>query len=601
MLQFKNGGQNAIKGVYLNLSSGEFIDISQESVLPGKRHERYIRIPKVVIFIIGPLFGLLFVFSIPLISLLSGLTLLSPVAIASETLNSDESAMCLGCHSNENLTKTFKNNEKISVHIKERDFKASVHNFISCSGCHTDVSMDKHPSTQYKSKKDFAFLASKACRMCHTDEQLMSKPAHRSALLRANAPPCSDCHGAHSIRKIADWKKTVGDSQYCLTCHKHDINILNNGEILSLSVDEAEIRKSVHSSHRCFNCHTGFSKESHPIKTFSSKRELSIAISSEACKKCHPEKNMKFQDSIHSKVLKKGNLNAPICTDCHGAHSVGSKAMLETMSGMPCIKCHKIIFEDYKKSAHFNAKVKGVKSAPMCSSCHYAHEIKPTLISQSVRTVCMGCHKKAIDTHEKWLPNADIHFEAVSCTVCHVPEGGRKVYLHLTDSATGKIIPQSRIRELLGKRYEELKGSQEKHIDDRQIWDIYQELKSKGIDVTMTGTLGLQHNGQSHSLVTKSKALKDCDSCHNANSESFKTVAMAVITHEGKEELYNVNPDVLKSAISALPLSHFYALGSTRLVILDFLGIFMVVAGASLPAIHIITRILTRRLRTPKK
>lgn len=608
MLQLKNGGQNAGEGVYLNLSSGEFIDVTQESGLPGERHERYLRIPKVAVFIFGPLFGLLFVFSIPLISLISlisllfGLTLLSPVAIASETLNSEEAGMCLGCHSNPDLVKTFKNNERISVHIRERVFKGTVHSFLSCTGCHADVSMDKHPSTQYGSKRDFAFHTSKACRMCHADEQLMSKPAHRGVLTGANAPPCSACHGSHSIRKIAEWKKTVGDSQYCLTCHKRDINILRNGEVFSLSaVDETKIRKSVHSSHGCSDCHAAFSKESHPIRIFGSKRERSIAISSETCGRCHAEKHTKLQDNIHSKVLKNGNFNAPVCADCHGAHSVGSKAILKTMSGTPCIKCHKTTFEDYKKSAHFNAKVKGVKSAPMCSSCHFVHEIKPTLISQPVRTACMGCHKEAVDTHEKWLPNVEAHFKAISCTVCHVPEGGRMVYLHLTDAATGKIIPQSKIKKLLGKRYKELKGSQEKHIDDRQIWAIYQEFKNKGLDVTMVGTLGLQHNGQWHSLATKDKALKDCVSCHNSDSEFFKTVAMAVITPEGKEELYAMDPDVLKSAISTLPLSQFYVLGSTRLMILDFLGIFMVVAGASLPVVHMAVRILTRRLRTPRK
>lgn len=602
MLQLKNGGQNTGKGVYLNLSSGEFIDVTQELVLPGERHERYLRIPKIAVFIFGPLFGLLFVFSMPLILLLSGLTLLSPVAIASEILNSEESRMCLSCHSNPDLVKTFKNNERISVHIREKDFKGTVHSFLSCTSCHTDVSMDKHPSTQYNSKRDFAFLTSKACRMCHADKQLMSKPAHRSALTRANAPPCSDCHGSHSIRKIAEWKKTVDESQYCLACHKHDLNIiLSKGEVLSLSVDEAEIKKSVHSSHKCSDCHAAFSKESHPIKIFGSKRELSIAISSETCRRCHTEEHIKLQGSIHSKVLKEGDLNAPVCTDCHGAHSVVSKAILETMDGTPCIRCHETAFKDYKKSAHFNAKIKGIKNAPMCSSCHFAHEIKPALISQSVRTVCMGCHEKAVDTHEKWLPDVEAHFEVVSCTVCHVLEGGHRVYLHLTDAATGKIIPQSRIKELLGKRYEKLEGLQGKPIDDRQIWAIYQELRNKGVDVTIAGTLGLQHKGQSHSLATKDKALKDCNSCHNANSEFFKTVVMAVITPEDKEELYAVNPNALKSTISALPLRQFYVFGSTRLVVLDFLGIFMVVAGASLPVVHIAARILTRRLRTPRK
>lgn len=597
MLEIKKGGQIAKEGVYLNLSSGDFINISQGSTLPGKGNQRFLKIPKITVLIFGPLLGLLFICSIPVIFLLSCLTLLSPVAVASANLSQNDSEICMGCHSNPDLAKTFKNKEKISVHISERDFKGSVHSFLSCTNCHTDVSIDSHPSDKHSSRKELALSISLSCKMCHTDDQLMSSPAHSSMLTKANAPPCSDCHGSHSIKKIAIWKKTVDESQYCMGCHKHNISIMINNEKISLAVDESKIKESVHRGHRCTDCHIGFSKTSHPIKSYKNKRELSIAISSEACKRCHADKNEKLKDSIHYRMIGIGNLNAPVCSDCHGSHSVSPKSTLEAISGTPCIKCHKGVFEEFKKSAHFNAKIGGIDSAPLCSSCHYAHEIKPTLISESVRTMCMGCHKKAVDTHKKWLPGVEAHFKAVNCMVCHVPDAESRLYLHLTDTTTGKIIPQEKIKELLGNRYEELIASRANGINDRQIWNIYSELKNKGVDVTVAGMLGLNRNGKSHSLATKGSALRDCDSCHNAESGFFKTVVMAVIKPEGKEEMYAVNPDVLKSTISLLPLGQFYALGSTRVVIFDYLGIFMVFAGAMIPIMHITARVLTRKLR----
>ncbi len=594
------GGQVVKKGIYWNLSTGENIELEQEKVLPGDRQVKYLKVPTAGIFILGPLSGLLFVCLLPMMSLLIGLTLLSRVAVASDALKSDEAAMCMGCHSSQGVVKTFKNKEKVSVHIDESHFKDTVHGFLSCTSCHSSVSMDNHPSAQYASKKEFAIQISSACKTCHSNEQVLAKPIHKQAITRANAPPCSDCHGSHSIRKTSGWKEASSNSQYCLTCHKKDLSLSMNGEKLSLTIDETILRKSVHSNHNCSDCHTQFSKKEHPVKNFASKRDLSISVSG-VCKGCHSEKYKQYQGSIHSNLLMGGNLKAPVCTDCHGAHSVGPKALADTIGGVPCKKCHEQTFEAYKESVHGKAKISGMNSAPICSSCHFAHEIKPALASRSPKATCMGCQKNAADLHKEWLPNSDIHLEAVACTVCHVPDVERRVYLRITDSVSGENVYKTKVKEFLGASYETLTLAKAGGIVDTQLWDMYQKLGDNNAKVNLTGSLGLQDCNQSHRLAPKTKAVKQCDNCHDANSKFFKAVTMAIISPDGQEEHYNVNPAVLGSMFSILPLNQFYALGSTRIKLLDIIGILMVVGGMSVPIVHITLRILTSPIREAKR
>jgi len=594
------GGRTVGKGTYWNLSSGESIEVSHEKVLPGDKQVRYLKIPTMGMFILGPFLGLLFVCLIPLFSLIVSLTFLSRIALASDALKSDEAVMCMGCHSTQGVVKTFKNKEKVSVYIDESHFKNTVHGFLTCTGCHSNVSLDNHPSAQYASKKDFAIQISNACKTCHSNEQVLAKPIHRQAITRANAPPCSDCHGSHSISKVSGWKEAASNSQYCLTCHKKDLSLSMKGEILSLTIDETTLRKSVHSNHNCSDCHASFSKKSHPIKTFGSKRELSISIAG-VCQGCHPEKYKQFQGSIHSNMLMQGNLNAPVCTDCHGAHSVGPKALAETISGVPCKKCHEKTFEIYKESVHGQAKINGKAVAPICSSCHSAHEVRPALASRSPRATCFGCHKNAMDAHKEWLPNAEVHLEAVACTACHVPDVERRVYLRIIDSNSGENISQTKIKESLGENYENLTVAKANGIEGQQLWAMYQKLSDTGTKASMVGTLGLEDCNQSHRVAPKTKAIKQCDKCHDADSKFFKAVAMTLITPDGHEEHYNVNPTVLGSMFTMLPLNQFYALGSTRLKLLDILGVLMVIGGMSVPIAHITLRILTSPIREAKR
>ncbi|MBI4823846.1 MAG: hypothetical protein HY805_06415 [Nitrospirae bacterium] len=549
--------------------------------------------------LLGPFFGVLFVCLIPFVSMLVAVVFLTRIASAS-VLSSDEAGMCMGCHSTP-IVKTFKNGEKLSIVLSEKHFKDTVHSFLGCSDCHNDISMDNHPSAVYGSKREFSLHVTSACRNCHPDEQILKKPLHQHAVTRANAPPCSECHGSHSIRKSSGWKETASDSQYCLTCHKQDLKLSLNGEVVSLKIDETVIRKSVHSNHNCSDCHVGFSKKEHPLKKFEGRRQLSVEISSSVCRRCHPDKYAEFEGSIHFGMLKEGNLKAPVCTDCHGAHSVGPKAIAETMAGVPCRKCHEDTFEEFKGSVHGVAKAGGKAAAPICSSCHSAHGVKPATLSMSPKARCTVCHNNAEYMHDQWLPNAAIHLEAVACTACHVPNVGRRIYLSITDRDSGKVISEPKVKELLGADYGMLTDNPKGGIGGRQLWDIYQRLNDKETSVRLKGTVGIQDSIKSHCVTDKSKALRQCDTCHNAQSDSFKAVSLSVIKGNGKEGFVDVNPKALSSIFSVLPLNQFYALGSMRVKILDFLGIFMVLAGASFPAVHITMRILTRRLRASKK
>jgi hypothetical protein len=76
---------------------------------------------------------------------------------------------------------------------------------------------------------------------------------------------------------------------------------------------------------------------------------------------------------------------------------------------------------------------------------------------------------------------------------------------------------------------------------------------------------------------------------------------MAIISPDGHEEHYAVNRAVLGSVITLLPINQFYAIGSTRLRLLDILGVLMVFGGLSVPIVHLTLRFLTIPVREAKR
>ncbi|MBI4690643.1 MAG: hypothetical protein HY754_10320 [Nitrospirae bacterium] len=91
---------------------------------------------------------------------------------------SEEAQMCLGCHGKNNIKANFQNNESVAAYVDAEKFKASVHNFLTCSGCHDDFSIDKHPERRFRSKEQFKVVSSLVCQRCHKYEQIIANPPY---------------------------------------------------------------------------------------------------------------------------------------------------------------------------------------------------------------------------------------------------------------------------------------------------------------------------------------------------------------------------------------------------------------------------------------
>ncbi|HSB30933.1 MAG TPA: multiheme c-type cytochrome [Candidatus Sulfobium mesophilum] len=559
--------------------------------------------------IFGPILGLLYVCLLPLIALMTLMLALPELASAKKTDILENSSACMSCHSSQEFTKTFRNKEKMSVFVSAKDFKSSVHRFLSCSDCHMNISLESHPGSAaaYESKDAFAIKAALACRNCHSDAQLKAKPNHGFIANKTNAPPCTSCHGAHTVKRISEWKPALSsNNQYCLTCHSQKISKKQkNGEILSLSIDPSMLAASVHNKHNCSDCHTEYSKTSHPVKQFDSNRQHSVAVSA-ACNKCHADKYKAVSESIHYKLISEGNLKAPVCTDCHGFHAVGPKSTYETMSGVPCKKCHDDIFKIYSKSVHGVAKAKGQHNAPLCSSCHFAHDVKVSAMTEKVKGACLGCHKDAEAKHTKWLPNASLHLSAISCAACHSPGSGKGIYLKLYDQETGKAFTEEQMVKILGTTGEGLSQKIDPHgdgIESDELWRLVSRMNEKGTNakVTFIGKMDVSNVSEAHQLSYKKNAVKECENCHSQESDFFKNVTVAVVKADGRLIRHKAKSEVLGSMFSLLTLKQFYVLGSTRLKGLDWLGIVMVFGGIAVPIAHITLRILTSPIREAKR
>ncbi|MEW6116208.1 MAG: cytochrome c3 family protein [Nitrospirota bacterium] len=328
-----------------------------------------------------------------------GLFLLFPLALsAAPGTLSEEDRQCLACHEQEQAM-VFQNGEKISIKVNSRDIGASVHRIIGCSNCH-NFTADTHPKRSFKTKEQYHAFASRMCTRCH-----VSYKTEIHAKLISKAPAgtvCTDCHGAHTVRRT---REMAQGNRYCLSCHgKDSLMSFKNGEKLSLHIKEERLNQSIHKDLSCSDCHFGFSSEDHPVRHFKNKRDYSIALS-ESCRRCHFDKYTKTLESIHFNLLAKGNLNAPVCTDCHGAHSVLSGRKEKLANAKKCEQCHPDIYQTYAKSVHGGALISEHNDdVPICSDCHKAHDIsdpRSTDFRNMVPQMCGKCHANK-DIMEKY-------------------------------------------------------------------------------------------------------------------------------------------------------------------------------------------------------
>jgi len=337
----------------------------------------------------------------------------------------------------------------------------------------------------------------------------------------------------------ADSAASAADTA-CLGCHSIEglEKKLPSGESLSLNVSGEAFAGSVHRVIGCSGCHANIDLGSHPAATtdIKSLREYSIARA-EGCRLCHDDAYKEHEGSLHYARVREGHPLAPVCTGCHGSHSVSPKTAYET---------------------------------------------------------CVQCHAAALDAHNKWLPNAKLHHEVVSCAACHAPAAPRMLDLRLYDSATQGWVTEKEGSPL----FEQLASSADADgngLDAEELRMLLREInRDAATPMTLRGRIELRTGVEAHRLAGKAQAIRACDSCHRYGAEPFENVTISVTRPDGRPLRYRAQKEILSSALAVQSLPEFYAIGGTRSTFLDVLFALALLVGLGVPVGHTMVRWLFR-------
>lgn len=242
-----------------------------------------------------------------------------------------------------------------SCHPAERAQHAnSVHagEEVRCVSCHggDDRALDERGAhgAGFRGRITKA-MEPQVCASCHSDEARMQAydlPVDALALYRLSGhgrglaqgdtqvAVCSDCHGAHEIRRADDPASTVFAANIPRTCGK-----CHGDEVLMKSRGQAN----------------------------------TFAL---------------YETSVHAKQLHdRGNLGAPTCVSCHGTHGATPPQVGDI--DKVCGRCHSAERRWYQAGPHRRGML--AKGLAECSSCHRAHDVVPAETAR-LSTQCVDCH-----------------------------------------------------------------------------------------------------------------------------------------------------------------------------------------------------------------
>jgi hypothetical protein len=190
-----------------------------------------------------------------------------------------------------------------------------------------------------------------------------------------------------------------GDNSSCLACHGNPSLTYEfpSGDVWPLYVAEDLFGGSVHGRQglACTACHTDIEGYPHPSLTASSSRAYQLEHYT-TCRQCHDDVYMMSLDSVHARELAAGNRNAPVCSDCHGAHYATPPDQPRTNIPQTCSKCHAAIHDEYLNSVHGQALIdENNRDVPTCIDCHGVHnqeDPRTTQFRLHSPELCATCH-----------------------------------------------------------------------------------------------------------------------------------------------------------------------------------------------------------------
>jgi cytochrome b subunit of formate dehydrogenase len=327
-----------------------------------------------------------------------------------ETITSKD---CIECHETSTLDTKF-----------EEDLSHSAHADLECLDCHQFKDTLPH-----KEVEGGFVVGCQGCRECHDKESEEYQFHGRENYGECeDMPTCAACHGDHDVLPSSvKHAKThpINLPNTCGKCHE-DLNITTKYEILidhpidiyQTSVHGQATRGGIYVAATCNDCHsTGGSAHRIYSPGFpeSAINHFNIPYT---CGKCHKAIEQDFFEGIHGQLVKRGETDSPVCTNCHGEHGIMSPSdprspvSRSRVAEVTCSPCHESIqlTEKYGLSTghltSFIDSYHGLKSqagdlrVANCASCHGVHRILPssdptsTINPDNLKDTCGECHPR---------------------------------------------------------------------------------------------------------------------------------------------------------------------------------------------------------------
>ena len=328
----------------------------------------------------------------------------------------------------------------------------------------------------------------------------------------------------------------------CFACHANKDLALQfaNGDTVSAAVDEATFRRSVHGAVGCVGCHPGIDPRHHP----------------------------------------------------GGAFPVASSRQYTLDRNQACRACHARVFRIYEGSVHAIRLRSGSTFAPACSGCHRPHDVTPASVQDGPQNACTTCHGDTAASHEQWLPNAVSHLRSVACLACHAVEAVRGIDLRLYVGDRRLVDGDGSLRF---ERRARAADADHDGLDAGELRALIADLERDGYAVALRGHVALRSGMEAHELSPRALALKDCRKCHDERAVPFQYVTVSALDSEGRPVRYDAHKSILGSAVAWEALRGFYAIGGTRIKVLDVALALGLAGGIAVPALHFAVRRLCRR------
>ncbi len=313
------------------------------------------------------------------------------------------------------------------------------------------------------------------CGECHEDETAAYLSHGRLKVgSDDDIPTCANCHGHHDILPSSDRHSHVHPSNVaktCLTCHtnvdlvkQHDILLEGPLRLYESSVHGKATRKGLYAAANCNHCHSGPNSEGHPT----AHRILGPADPAstiyrfnipDTCGKCHESITADYWEGIHGRLVKRGEVDAPVCTTCHGEHGIispdspASPVSSGHVAEQTCSPCHESVvlnekygipggrLKSYVDSYHGHKSRAGSVQVANCASCHGAHRIlrstnpESSIHVDNLEATCGECHPGISPE----LAKTGIHKTATGHQAGW-PEFFRKLYIVLIALVIGGML-----------------------------------------------------------------------------------------------------------------------------------------------------------------